>query len=142
VYKGSGWNFGPESSPGSCEGQSTDFRRSWEARSTPISQYRTLDSRRVGATGYEIHHGRVVGDADRSVDGRVRGTSVHGLLEDDAVRSTLLVGVAQRRGKRFVPAGVSFAAARTARFDALADAIESHLDMAAVERLIELGRPV
>jgi adenosylcobyric acid synthase len=97
--------------------------------------------RRVGATGYEIHHGRVVGDADTSPDGRVRGTSVHGLLEDDAVRAALLVGVAERRGKRFVPAGVSFAAARIARFDALADAIEDHLDMGAIERLIEQGRP-
>src|SRR4051812_42880062 len=59
--------------------------------------------RRVGATGYEIHHGRVMGTTDRSPDGRVRGTSVHGLLEDDAERAALLVAVAERRGKRFVP---------------------------------------
>ncbi len=97
--------------------------------------------RRVGATGYEIHHGRVVGDADTSPDGRVRGTSVHGLLEDDAERTALLTAVAGHRGKHFVPAGVSFAAARTARFDALADAIEAHLDGPALERLIEEGRP-
>jgi adenosylcobyric acid synthase len=96
--------------------------------------------RRVGATGYEIHHGRVVGDADRSPDGRVRGTSVHGLLEDDGERAALLVALAERRGKRFVPAGVSFATARTARFDALADAVEEHLDLAALERLVEEGR--
>jgi adenosylcobyric acid synthase len=97
--------------------------------------------RRVGATGYEIHHGRVTGTTDRSPDGRVRGTSVHGLLEDDAERAALLVALAERRGKCFVPAGVSFAGARTARFDALADAVEEHLDVAALERLIEEGRP-
>ena len=50
-------------------------------------------------------------------------------------------GVAERRGKRFVPAGVSFAAARAARFDALADAVEAHLDRAALDRLIGEGRP-
>jgi adenosylcobyric acid synthase len=97
--------------------------------------------RRVGATGYEIHHGRVVGDADTSPDGRVRGTSVHGLLEDDGERTALLTAVAARRGKRFVPAGVSFAAARGARFDALADAVEAHLDGAALDRLIAEARP-
>jgi adenosylcobyric acid synthase len=97
--------------------------------------------RRVGATGYEIHHGRVVGETDTSPDGRVRGTSVHGLLEDDGERTALLTAVAERRGKHFQPAGVSFAAARTARFDALADAIEAYLDGAALERLIEEGRP-
>ena len=66
---------------------------------------------------------------------------MHGLLEDDAERAALLVALAARRGKRFVPAGVSFAAARTARFDALADAVETHLDLAALERLVEEGRP-
>jgi adenosylcobyric acid synthase len=97
--------------------------------------------RRVGSTGYEIHHGRVVGEADRSPDGRVRGTSVHGLLEDDGERTALLTALAERRGKRFVPAGVSFAAARAARFDALADAVDAHLDLGALERLIAEGRP-
>jgi len=97
--------------------------------------------RRVGTTGYEIHHGRVVGEVDRSADGRVRGTSVHGLLEDDGERAALLTAVAARRGKRFVSGGVSFAAARTARFDALADAVEAHLDGAALDRLIAGGRP-
>jgi adenosylcobyric acid synthase len=95
--------------------------------------------RRVGATGYEIHHGRVVGDSDESADSRVRGTTVHGLFEDDDTRTRYLTGVAERRGKRFMPAGVSFAAVRIARFDALADAVEAHLDMAAVDRLIAAG---
>jgi adenosylcobyric acid synthase len=66
---------------------------------------------------------------------------VHGLLEDDGERAGLLTGVAERRGKKCVPGGVSFAAARAARFDALADAVEAHLDGAALDRLIAEGRP-
>ncbi len=101
----------------------------------------TKTVRRVGSTGYEIHHGRVIGDRAESADGRVRGTTVHGLFEDDAARARYLVGVAQRRGKRFVPAGISFAAVRAARFDVLADAVEAHLDVAAIDRLIATGPP-
>jgi len=97
--------------------------------------------RRVGATGYEIHHGRVVGAGSNSLDARVRGTTVHGLFEDDGTRARYLVAVAARHGKTFVPAGIAFAAIRTARFDALADAVEAHLDMAALDRLLEAGSP-
>ncbi|MDY7104511.1 MAG: cobyric acid synthase [Actinomycetota bacterium] len=104
--------------------------------------------RRTGPaiTGYQIHHGRVDGgpgwvhldDGDEgtvSDDGRIRGTTLHGLFEHDAFRAGFLVELAERRAKRFVPAGVSFTAARTARFDRLADAIEAHLD---VERLCDI----
>jgi adenosylcobyric acid synthase len=94
--------------------------------------------RRVGTTGYEIHHGRVAGE-DISPDGRVRGTTVHGLFEDDAIRTRFLVDLASRHAKCFVPAGMSFAATRTARLDVLADAIEAHVDIEAIERLIESG---
>jgi len=82
-----------------------------------------------------------VGDVDRSDDGRVRGTTVHGLFESDEVRRTFLRDLATRRGKDFVPAdGISFAAARQARFDALADALEAHIDVAAIDRLIAASR--
>jgi adenosylcobyric acid synthase len=97
--------------------------------------------RRVGAAGYEIHHGRVIGDGSESPDGRIRGTTVHGLFENDETRARYLTTVAERRGKRFAPAGVSFAAVRQARFDALADAVEAHLDLAALDRLIAAGAP-
>jgi adenosylcobyric acid synthase len=110
----------------------------WLAARTSFESDKVV--RRVGATGYEIHHGRVVGE-DTSGDGRVRGTTVHGLFEDDATRRDFLIAMAERRGKRFAPAGVSFAAARAARFDAVADALEAHLDVAAIERLVADGRP-
>jgi adenosylcobyric acid synthase len=99
--------------------------------------------------GYEIHHGRIeaggrdaawlqLDDGDEgavTADGRVRGSVLHGLFEDDDRRAAVLVEVAARRGKRFVPAGVSFAEARQTQFDRLADLLEAHVDL---DRLLAL----
>ena len=60
------------------------------------------------------------------------GTALHGLFEEDAFRAAFLIEVARRRGKTFVPAGVSFSAAREAQFDRLADLVDAHLDLQAV----------
>jgi adenosylcobyric acid synthase len=113
-----------------------------------------------GVDGYEIHHGRVeradgtpgwvhlddaagaeeegAVDPERAV---VLGTSLHGLFEADAFRASFLTEVGRRRGKTFVPAGLSFAAAREAQIDALADLLEAHLDLDRLFALIELGAP-
>jgi adenosylcobyric acid synthase len=112
------------------------------------------------ATGFEIHHGipeRGPGAAgwvhldDASgveeegavdlEDARYLGTSLHGLFESDAFRSTFLTEVGRRAGKTFVPAGVSFAAARDTQLDRLADLVEAHLDLAALDGLIKEGTP-
>jgi adenosylcobyric acid synthase len=61
--------------------------------------------------GYEIHHG--AGGGDR--------------------RQWLVHGRARGRGR------VCFAAARQAQFDQLADAVEAHLDTAALGQLISAG---
>jgi len=107
-------------------------------------------------TGYEIHHGQVEtrgGDPwftsapggggtplDGCRSGAVRGTLWHGILENDEFRRSYLTEVARLAGRDFVPApGTSFAAARQAQFDTLADAVEQHLDTAALLRLIEHG---
>jgi adenosylcobyric acid synthase len=66
---------------------------------------------------------------------------LHGLFEQDGFRAAFLTEVGRRRDKTFVPAGVSFAAAREAQFDRLADLLEAHLDMAAVDALIKEGAP-
>ncbi len=96
--------------------------------------------------GYEIHHGRTRStepvDRDRrggpdgregarTDGGRIAGTSLHGLLEADGFRAAFLTDVARRAGHRWNPGGVSFAAAREARFDRLAEALEEHLDLGA-----------
>jgi adenosylcobyric acid synthase len=110
--------------------------------------------------GYQIHHGRTRaarpwidldtvepgpgghrGEGTRSPDGRILGTSLHGLLEADGFREALLREVAERAGRSWDPSGASFAALRAARFDRLADALEAHVDVAALERLIALAHP-
>ena len=99
-------------------------------------------------TGYAIHHGvpRVTGAAGpfpggcRS--GAVFGTAWHGTLESDEFRRAFLAEVAALAGRDFTPQpGTSFAAIRQARLDTLADLVAGHLDMAALDRLIEYGAP-
>ena len=79
----------------------------------------------------------VAGEGAADLEAGVLGTSLHGLLESDSARATLLRMVADRRCKRFVPSGVSFAGARQARIDRLADALEEHLDLDALFRIVE-----
>jgi adenosylcobyric acid synthase len=112
---------------------------------------------------YEIHHGRVArgpgaapwielapiepgidgteAEGAATPDGRVLGTTLHGLVESDGLRAALLAHVARRRGKAFAPAGVSFAAARTDQFDRVADALEAHLDLDRLATLIRTAPP-
>ncbi len=111
-------------------------------------------------TGYEIHHGRITrGDDDDEFiggarRGRVFGTMWHGTLESDGFRSAFLAEVAEsargvaERGREAggpglarVASGVSFAAARAARLELLADLAESHLDLDAILELARSGAP-
>jgi len=110
--------------------------------------------------GYQIHHGRTTrgdracgwidldgGEVEGAADGppsaaRVFGTSLHGLFERDAFRAAFLGVVAERRGKAFTAAGVSFSAARQDQFDRLADLLEDNVDLNALGRLIAEGDPV
>jgi adenosylcobyric acid synthase len=106
--------------------------------------------------GYEIHHGQVEvrgGEPwftsepdgrgtplDGCRSGSVAGTLWHGILENDEFRRAYLTEIARQAERDFSPApGTSFAAARQAQFDTLADAIEEHLDTDALLRLIEQG---
>jgi len=107
------------------------------------------EGRALGApvAGYEIHHGRVdVGSGERFPggcrSGAVFGTMWHGCLEGDPFRRAWLALAAELAGVTdFGADGPSFAAAREARIDALADALEEHLDLDAVLRLVEHGAP-
>ena len=100
--------------------------------------------------GYEIHHGRVVHsgdpqllDGEGSDAGAVLGTHWHGLLENDGFRRALLRRVADQAGRTgFVPApDTSFSAHRTAQLDVLGDLVEEHIDIRALEHVINHGAP-
>ncbi|MFE6858817.1 cobyric acid synthase [Nocardia sp. NPDC057668] len=108
----------------------------------------------IPVRGYEIHHGRVrsngdapwlvlEGEPEGSVRGAIWGTHLHGALESDDFRRAWLREVAARAGRRgFVVAeDVSVAAVREAQLDLLADLLEKHLDLDALERLIAAGAP-
>lgn len=101
--------------------------------------------------GYQIHHGvvqtagppllRLDGGHSDGATGRtaaggvVWGTTLHGLLEDDAFRNRMLQAVAHRSGKQI--AGVaSFEQARQARIDGWADAVEAHVDLGALDSIV------
>jgi adenosylcobyric acid synthase len=87
------------------------------------------------AEGYEIHHGITrVGDApallagDGAVNGLVAGTYLHGIFERTEVAEAL---VARLRARKGLPvAAPSARLDRAAAYDALADHLEAHLDLA------------
>ena len=108
--------------------------------------------------GYEVHHGEVTrgpsaegwvhldgGEDEGAVEleeARYLGTTLHGIFEEDGFRRAFLQKIGRRADKAFVPASnISFAAAREAQLDRLADLLDAALDMAAVDALIALGAP-
>jgi adenosylcobyric acid synthase len=147
--------------PGGVEGPAgTDAGLGWLPLATRFDGDKVLDrpeglavagpgaGQRV--SGYRIHHGRVGphggaaawlvaddGDVLGWHAGGVCGTTLHGLLEDDGFRAAVLRWVADRSGKRWRPGDVRFAAARFERFDRIAAAIETHVDLDRLGVLIE-----
>lgn len=107
----------------------------------------------VDASGYEIHHGRVVRNGDppllRHADGReegsardcVVGTHWHGLLESDAFRRELLRWAADHAGRHGFEVSIdtSVRAMREQQLDLLADLVEDNLDIDTVLEVIERG---
>jgi adenosylcobyric acid synthase len=98
--------------------------------------------------GYEIHHGvaSVLNGAEPEpfLDGwrvgAVWGTTWHGAFDNDAFRRAWLTEVAAVSRSSWTPsAGPGFAEQRERMLDRLADAIEEHLDTAALADLIEHG---
>ncbi len=108
-------------------------------------------------TGYEIHMGRTARgprarpllrlrrrgeegwheDGAVSPDGRVLGTYLHGLFDDDAFRGALLDPY---RGPGTAP-GPSFAQRKEAGYDQLAALLRGCLDLPALYRILERGAP-
>jgi adenosylcobyric acid synthase len=107
----------------------------------------------AGATGYEIHMGRLehapgavaaftvvarngtpAAEPDGAVSpsGAVVGTLVHGLFEDDAIRAGLLDRLRARRG---LPPIARRPRDRLAGYDRVAATLRQHLDLPALRRL-------
>lgn len=92
--------------------------------------------------GYEIHHGVVSDDRafpGGTASGAVWGTIWHGTLECDNFRRAWLSEVAAAADSSWRPdtAALGFAERRESMIDALADAVDEHLDH---ESLLELTR--
>jgi len=97
--------------------------------------------------GYLMHHGRVSAQEEPLLEledrgregarlGRVLGTAVHGLFDDDEARGALLGAVAADRG-RLAPAPIRFAEVLEAAIDAVADLVAEHLDVDGLLGLID-----
>jgi adenosylcobyric acid synthase len=114
---------------------------SGHARGQPVAGYEIHHGRTHAAGGWIVRSGANPPEGCQAAGGRILGTNWHGLLDNDRFRAAFLSEVAARAGRRWASSGISFGAAREARFDRLADAIEQHLDLAALEQLITTARP-
>jgi adenosylcobyric acid synthase len=109
----------------------------------------TLALDNAAVSGYEIHAGVTEGpalarlavrlesrdDGALSDDGLILGTYVHGLFESPAACDALLAWAGLR-----APRSPDYSARREAGIERLADAVEMHLDMRALARLLGLGK--
>ncbi|MDX5376478.1 MAG: cobyric acid synthase [Halomonas sp.] len=124
----------------------------FETRMVAGKQLRNVNGRLlaegVAISGYEIHNGVSEGpdlerplcelegrpDGAASADGQVMGTYLHGLFDRPEACAALLA----RCGLGAQGAAVDYQLHRQQELDRLADCLEAHLDMAAIERLLEL----
>jgi adenosylcobyric acid synthase len=138
--------LGLEGVPGSTEGLGLlDFETTLAAdkRLTNVSGRLAVGDAPV--TGYEIHAGVTTGpalgrpavyldggtDGAISADGQILGTYLHGLFESPSACDALLAWAGLDR-----PQTRDYAALREAAIERLADAVEAHLDTAALSRLL------
>ena len=102
-------------------------------------------------TGYEIHMGQTVGsrplfeitardglpiqaqDGSCSLDGKVWGSYLHGVLDNDNLRRAWL------KSMDIEPAPAPFSQVRSKAYDNLADALEACLDIARLDSIIKAG---
>lgn len=100
--------------------------------------------------GYQIHLGRSCADGpawvrlhdehgsedDGALNGRVRTTSLHGVLDADRFRTRFLDDLAARRRRTYAPAPHGFGDALRRQHDRLADWVAAHLDLDALHVLV------
>ena len=113
-----------------------------------------------GMRGYEIHMGdttfaeevcrpfRIVraGNAEESVwdgavsaDGRIAGTYIHGIFDDDHFRRAMLNRLRARRGMEELPLQYRYGAEKEHAYDRLAATVQRSLDMDKLAAIIAAG---
>lgn len=141
---------GIEGPPGSSEGLGwLDLETVLEPRKQLRELEGRLDFTDAPVRGYEIHCGITTGaalalpfarladgrpDGARSADGRIAGSYLHGLFDHPQALSALLHWAGLQDAQ---PLDVR--ALREASLERLADAIEAHLDTAALKHLLGVG---
>lgn len=139
--------LGIEGEPGSSAGLGyLDFTTTLEPHKQLRNMQGALAQSGAPLNGYEIHAGVSTGDALRqpfarlddgrsdgaiSLDGQIMATYLHGLFESSSV-CTALLGWAGLR----VPQAFDYHALRERNLERLADALEAHLDMPRILRLL------
>jgi adenosylcobyric acid synthase len=107
--------------------------------------------------GYEIHLGETVYEtgasafssitrageecsrADGAVNGRVSGTYVHGLFDDDAFRRVFLADARAKCGLAPAQRSANFSAERERRIDRLASHVRGAIDLGLIKRWLEMA---
>lgn len=111
-----------------------------------------LELQGISVEGYEIHMGRTeklepieglfqIGghkDGMLSADGRIWGTYLHGIFENDEFRRTWLNLIRQEKGLASLETDIHFQSRKTAAFDRLADHARAHLDIGMIYRIAGL----
>lgn len=67
----------------------------------------------------------------------VLGTYIHGILDNDTLRRTILNGLRLRKGLEPLEEQFHYFAHKDAAYDRLADIVEAHLDMAYIDQVLE-----
>ena len=130
-----------ESGEGAVEGLgllpvTTRFEAPKTVRRTSL----TLDGH--AAAGYEIRWGRPDPALWWPPGARVRGTSLHGVLDADAPRHSVIGGIAAARRRDFTPSPTTYADALDAHLEHLADWVEASLDIPSLLALARTAAPV
>src|SRR6185436_6696343 len=83
-------------------------------------------------------HGIQVPDGAVSPDGRVVGTMIHGLFDNDRLRAAMLLALRRARGLPEPAAPATPPTDKQSQYDRLATALRDHIDLPLLERIASL----